>query len=486
MWSRGEKKGRGVSTPNITGAIGPLLYFRFHLSEGVQIAALVARAVAVDQPRAITIGERHYDPTLIAQLAGISFWRYDLLFGPDDTGYTFEDQFYRVNTDLSGNMRIAFVSCNGEESNDLERDGEERNAMWARLVDEHEAAPFSLMLQGGDQVYADEATKGHHLTEDWPSKAPRDASPEEIEELTSYLRERFVHRYMNILGAREYVSLAGRIPSLSVWDDHDICDGWGSLKDNRTKSAVGKALFRVAREMYLLFQHAATEADIPNIFTDKQGTSLSWWRKLPGLTIIAPDLRSERTRHDVMGKAGWRDLRAISPPAGQIFVVSSVPLLGPRLSLAEMMMMMVPKMQKYEDDLRDQWQSRAHRAEWRDMLREMLRFRKSGPLTIISGEIHLATRAEMGEGEDRLHQLVASGISHRAPSDWYARGLGWLAGLGEAPLPEHPIRILPLPGQKRRYIAERNFLVLERKGPIWQARWHLEESGATPLLLISD
>ncbi|RNF36407.1 alkaline phosphatase family protein [Paracoccus methylarcula] len=440
----------------------------------------------MEAPGGLRAGNTVFEATLLAEPAGISVWRYDFQLGPDDDGYEFEGRFHPVNTDVTGDMRIAFVSCNGEEEGDLERDGAERNAMWARLAAQHEAAPFALMLQGGDQIYADEVTRGHPLSDDWPDRVPRDASASEIEELRHYLRERFVRRYLEVMGAAEYAGLAASVPSLSVWDDHDICDGWGSLKDNRTNSAVGRALFQSAREMYLLFQHAATEADIPDLFMDQQGASLGWWRSLPGLTIIAPDLRSERTRHRVMGEAGWHGLRQVRPVEGQVMLVSSVPLLGPRLSLVEMLMMAIPRMQHYEDDLRDQWQSRAHRAEWREMLREVLKLRQAGPLTVISGEIHLATRAEMGVGEEHIHQLVASGISHRAPPKGYAKGLGWLAGLGEGPLPDRQIRILPLPGQRQRYVAERNFLVLERQGGAWQAVWHLEESGPTPPLPISD
>ena len=82
-----------------------------------------------------------------------------------------------------------------------------------------------------------------------------------------------------------------RVPTLAIWDDHDICDGWGSLYRSKTYSEVGQCLYRVAREMYLLFQHAAIEADIPDLFLDKTGTSLSWQRALPGVTLLAPDLR---------------------------------------------------------------------------------------------------------------------------------------------------------------------------------------------------
>ena len=40
----------------------------------------------------------------------------------------------------------------------------------------------------------------------------------------------------------------------------------------------------------------------------------------------------------------------------------------------------------------------------------------------------------------------------------------------------------PLPGQRHRYIAQRNFLVLDRRKGAWQAAWDLEDSGRTPAL----
>jgi hypothetical protein len=59
-----------------------------------------------------------------------------------------------------------------------------------------------------------------------------------------------------------------------------------------------------------------------------------------------------------------------------------------------------------------------------------------------------------------------------------------LATLGQNPLQEHPILIAPLPGQRTRYTAERNFLLLERASGKWSACWDLEASGKTdPLRL---
>ncbi|MBE9636803.1 alkaline phosphatase D family protein [Salipiger mangrovisoli] len=461
--------------------IGPILYFRAAEPHALRIAALVVRPEA-ERPEDMRVAGEAVAPRLLADCEGRRVWRYDLTLPHAAPAYDFEGITRSVVTDFSGDLRIAFVSCNGEEHGDLGRDAAERNGMWHRLHAQHRETGYALMLMGGDQIYADEATHGHPLSEDWPERLP-EATPEALADLEAHLRSRFFERYLRTFSAPGFAEVSAEVPALCIWDDHDICDGWGSLRREATASAIGQLLFRIARETYLLFQHAATEADVPELFLDPEGRSLSWRHELPGLTLLAPDLRSERERRQVMGTAGWRGVEATEGGA-HTFLVSSVPLLGPRLSLVESLMMAIPRMQKYEDDLRDQWQSHAHREEWRRMLSEVLRMRKAGPVTVLSGEIHLATRAEMGSGPEQIHQLVASGISHRAPPKTYARCLGALAGLGEAPLPGRAIRIRPLPGQATRYVAERNYLRLERRAGQWRAIWELEQSGPTPAMVL--
>lgn len=101
-------------------------------------------------------------------------------------------------------------------------------------------------------------------------------------------------------------------------------------------------------------------------------------------------------------------------------------------------------------------------------------------LTVVSGEIHLATRGSMDLGHGRLmQQLVASGVAHRAPPKAWANLLGALSWLGDSPLSGHPIRIERPPGHASRYVAERNYLRLERKADAWNATWEFEESGTT-------
>ena len=427
---------------------------------------------------------------LLAHHDAATVWRarFDL---PADrpSEYLWNGETFEVAGDMTGDLRIAYVSCNGEEVGDLHRDGDERNALWGRLGAAHRDRPFALLLHGGDQVYADEITDGHPLTDDWPDRVPKDPDPGALDSLRHHLRERLFQRYVALYQPPEVAWLVARVPSLMQWDDHDICDGWGSLKDSRTHSAVGQVLFSVARDGFLLFQHATVAGDLPARFADPGGAHLGWRVDLPGLRLVAPDLRSERGRRAIMGAGGWAmmDAEAEAPANGRTVILSSVPILGPRMSLLESLMVVIPRMQKYEDDLRDQWQSRAHRAEWRRILRLLGRIaaRDGQNVTVLSGEIHLATRAAMTLGQGRsLHQLVASGISHRAPPRAWARFLGALASLGDSPIPGQPIRILRLPGQRTRYVADRNYLTLERTAGAWSARWELERTGTTPPLAL--
>ena len=468
---------------------GPILFLDDIEASGAQLSALFI-ATGRARPEPVKTVDGVHAAERLADYDHATVWRARFHLPADrPSSYQWSGESYDVAGDLRGDMRIAYVSCNGEEIGDLEREGSERNAMWARLREDHRSAPFSLLLHGGDQVYADQVTEGHPLSENWPEHIPKDPSRADLADLRHHLRERFLERYTGLYRAPEFAWIAARVPSLMQWDDHDICDGWGSLPRSKTYSPVGQTLFEVARESFLTFQHAAADGELPRRFHDPSGLHLGWSVRTAGLRILAPDMRSERTRRAIMGEGGWAMMRAeaAAPVQGHTFLMSSVPLLGPRLSLLEALMVAVPKMQKYEDDLRDQWQSRAHRAEWCDMLRLVrdIALADGHDVTVLSGEIHLATRATMKLRTDRwLHQLVASGIAHRAPPKAWARFLGALAQLGESPLRGNPIRIRRIPGQASRYIAERNYLLLERHSDSWRARWVLEQSGTTPPLTL--
>lgn len=466
---------------------GPMLFLRAVEPDAVRVAAICIRG-ADEAPPEVSADRHAGPPERLAECAGLVVWRSQIALGLPEARYTVDGEEYSVATDFLGDVTFAFASCNGQETGDFERSPEERNALWSDLARRRDEGPIHLLLHGGDQIYADEVTQAHPLSAGWPDDVNGTLTEDEAAALRESLRQAYFRRYAVQLGQAGFADVVARVPSLCIWDDHDICDGWGSLPPEALDSDVGHILFDAAREAYLLFQHGCRADERPPLTLDGAGDNLPWRIDLPGVTVMAPDLRSTRRPDRVMDDYGWQSFEATvdALTAKRVLLISSVPALGPRLSWVERLMNAIPGAEAYEDDLRDQWQSWMHRKAWIRFLGSLRNAHESDGrrLTVLSGEIHLATRAEMYCKNGPMHQLVASGITHPPPPNGYARGLGLLAGLGEAPLAGHPIRIRPLPDQRRRYVNERNYLILRRRAANWSASWQLEDSGETPELPI--
>jgi len=468
-------------------ATAPVLYVHGTAGNSVKLSVLIA--APSEQPRPIVrVEEADVAAKLAMEHEDWSVWLYafDLRMG-SDASYEVDGIQYGVNTDFSGDLRIAFVSCNGQEHGDVERPADERNRLWRRLLAQHAERPFQLLLHGGDQVYADELLDIHPLFRQWADGSTcseLDAMPEAIQ----ILRGAFLGIYMHNLQQPESAWLQSRIPSLAMWDDHDICDGWGSLSEAKLDSPVGQALFATAREFFLVFQLGVMPTGRTELSLDDTGVSLTWHLALPGLDVIAPDLRSERRPDRVMGPKGWDAVsRAFaSVRQGHVFVLSTVPALGPRLSMLEAVVGLGGLLHKYEDDLRDQWQSKWHREEWGRFMSLLAEVHERTPVTVLSGEIHLAARGTFDLTSGPMHQLIASGIAHPAPSRLYAALLKVVSLFPMDLLNEGTISMRPLPGLRARYVAQRNYLVLERQRGEWSAHWEFEGSGSTRPLDLSS
>ncbi|WP_336079678.1 alkaline phosphatase D family protein [Thalassospira sp. CH_XMU1448-2] len=487
-----------ASTPSPstdTDLFGPFLFARGGTGQISRIAALVVAPEGLDIPEFRTDSGQPVLPELLATLYGRCYWRFEFEL-PANAGacYHFGSETYSVCTDFTGDLRIGFVSCNGQEDGDLDRPLEDRNALWIDLARQHQDRPFALLLHGGDQIYADGVWECHPGIIAWDKARRRQKLATAFtEDMRDAVLKFYLDHYLAIYGQPQISHMLARVPSLMMWDDHDIFDGWGSHKKWFQGSQVARGMFACARAAFCLMQ-LATSPDtgpktLPAMVLDRDGRSLGWRVDYPGLSLIAPDLRSERTPNDIIGDHGWRDLPGALetiPDGNRILLMSSVPVIGPRLSLVEMFLHLLPSAQKYEDDLRDQWQSRWHRREWCRFLELLERIANDHDheITLLSGEIHVATRGTFETAGKTLHQLVASGISHTAPPVMFARVLGLLAWIGDHPLPDRPTRLKPLPGRKGTYCAARNYLTLARKNERWDANWHLEGIGETPDLTI--
>jgi len=75
--------------------------------------------------------------------------------------------------------------------------------------------------------------------------------------------------YLEIYGQPQISHILARVPSLMMWDDHDIFDGWGSHKKWFHDSMVAKGMFACAREAFCLMQLCTAPDELPQKIIDQ-------------------------------------------------------------------------------------------------------------------------------------------------------------------------------------------------------------------------
>ena len=437
-----------------------MLHFRGQHGDEVRFSVTLTSGDVVVEGRAI-------EGRPIGRLAGLAFHAHDFAVarGERTRKVTYASNGTRHVFTLAGRRdaaRLAYASCNGGESEEAARGVPQgRNAMWNDLLAAHARDPFHLLVMGGDQIYAD-AVWDEPAFKAWRAMGRgRWDAP-----FTDAMREAaegfFLRRYGEVWGEPEIAQAFASMPCLMMWDDHDISDGWGSYPDHERLAPVAQGLFAVARRAFALFQ-LGTDPDAPGWrdgsggFADRAGRHFGWSGRLGPASIVAPDLRSERTLTRVMDVGHEAFAGGVAEPASRTLVVSSVPLVNVDLSTVERWMRATPY-KKYVDDLRDQWMSYAHEAEWVRVMDAL--FAAPVPVTVLSGEIHLAAHGTATRDGRTIDQLTASGIAHPPPPRLFGSLLDrfvrrpWRRG-------ETELAMHPLGETGRRYLAVRNWLEVE-------------------------
>ncbi len=419
---------------------------------------------------------------------GRSLWRYDfrleLAAAERTVDYGIGGERWRIHLPARGGpLRIAFTACNGSEGELTGSHEPERNALWRQLAAEHARAPFHLLLHGGDQLYADSLWQEVPELAAWqrlPAKRRRAAPfpPELAADVADY----YFTRYCWLWGQPELAALLPGIPSLMMWDDHDIFDGWGSHDPEWQACPVFQGIYAAAREQFALFQLAARPDQLPaDGFWDRGGAQFGWaYPVLDGIGVVAPDLRSERDRHQIMGARGrsalHRQLERMREHR-HLLLVSTVPLLNASAPALERLYEALPGHQYFQLDLRDQWRSISHRDEWLQLVRDLLAFSATtgARVTALSGEIHLGALAVAARDRTRIYQITSSGIVHPPPSAPVVALLDWMStGPAEEIEPGLDLKLLTIPGHGRRFLGARNWLALELspESERLSATWH--------------
>jgi hypothetical protein len=458
-----------------------VLFFRGARDQSFDLSAL-AGVAAEDAPPPLETGAGRVPPWRLGGRCGRSLWRYDFSLPQGRSEYWIGRQSWRVHLPTGDRpLRLAFTACNGSEQGNTWKDLQSRNERWLHLAAVHAERPFHLLLQGGDQLYADQIWHDVPALAGWKRlfwwrRRKAGFSPATAEAVA----DDYFERYWWLWSQPQLAPVLATIPSLMMWDDHDIFDGWGSWAAKWQQCPVFQGMWTAAREHFALFQLAARPDDLPAGFSDRRGGQFGWAYRIGDLGIVAPDLRSERTRDRVMGAAGWSSLAAAlerMADCRHVLLLSSMPLVTCDLRALERLFDLLPGHQTWQDDLVDQWPSRAHGAEWRRLLRALVAFSADtgACVTSLSGEVHLGALGLIESRGTRIYQLISSGIVHPPPPAMAVKVLEWI-GARKTPLaPDLTARLLSLPGRDQRFLRARNWLEIEMSpSDGLTATWHSE------------
>ena len=395
----------------------------------------------------------------------------------------------------AGKPRMAFASCNGFSSPGEIKKVKDKNGLWRHMAALHAKNPYHVLIMGGDQVYADQIWEACPAVREWV-ETPFDTRKRRrfTTAMAAQVRRFYFNLYRDRWHQSEVEAMLSSVPTVMMWDDHDIFDGWGSYGPDIQECAVYEGIFGIARDHFAVFQQQVDPRageDHPSKVAGQGGFTLAL--ELGDYALLAIDARSERSQKRVLARDTWDAIWAWTDRLGaaevcprHLLVAVAVPVLHADFGWIETVMDWLPGQQELEDDLRDHWQSPGHRKERLRMIHRLLDLMSRTKIrtTFLSGDVHVAClgviRSERsgapGARSSVINQLTSSGIVHPAPPKLFGH---LLEQMGDAPEPiDEGIEgaMLPFPTRRKKFVLARNFLSLEpdeRDDRLW-ANWYVE------------
>lgn len=396
-------------------------------------------------------------------------------------------EFRLLPADTRRPLRIGLLSCN----NLTEVPEARRYALWQRLGDEVEAGRVDLLIHAGDQVYADPIYKAHAVRKGAAPLSPSGADA--VAALAAEYRHLYVHAWEQPAIAR----VLGSVPSVMMWDDHDIYDGYGSNEDDLEPSA--QAFFRAAAAAFAEFQAPLNPPLADSLLRCSdgrvvpRGDSFVTAFATHGVGVLLLDGRSRRNYRAgvICGENQWAVVENVfksweaDKHLKRVFVVVGVPVVHAEVAAALSLIELSGLLHEAADDLRDSWVARNNREECRRLLMRLFTFKEARPeveVTLLGGDAHVSTLARIhsslhqapGQKAPEVYQVTSSGIGHPVPG-----GLELLAIRNGTKAPSIELvggglirgSLLPISGSRdSRLLLARNFAVL-RLGPEEGTAW---------------
>ncbi|SCU79587.1 LADA_0B01728g1_1 [Lachancea dasiensis] len=344
-----------------------------------------------------------------------------------------------------------------------------QGSMWFDILNKHAKTHYHVMLGGGDQIYSDGINVFCKGFQKWlkEKNSVKKFSAKLTPELRAEIEAFYFKEYLEWYGfgywkgstpkskttQRCFPIAMATIPSVNIWDDHDIIDGFGSYADSFQRNEVFSGVGKAAYKYYMLFQHHVSiqepEAYLedPSWLLGAKGgdyigeKSHSIFTRLgPNNALLGLDCRTERRlkqivtwdTYDLVFKRLEKEVS--HGKIDHLMVMLGVPIAYPRLVWLELIFSSrFLKPMKYLakkgliapglinsfngdvellDDLNDHWCTRHHKPERNYLVAKLQDFgAKHGTrITILSGDVHLAA---VGRFRSKLHSHHITGAKEQ-------------------------------------------------------------------------
>lgn len=545
--------------------LGPVLSFRGVAKGKWKVSALIGIDAHAKPPK-LTVDGKSVKSVVLLKHGERQYLRYDLSLkqiGQERrVPYTLEgvsETWHFTVPEKNYAPRMAYVSCNGfSDPSSIRKLIRGENAVWADLLCNHDKLVrpddykldkeqlwheqrthdqglqrFHLLLMGGDQIYFDSIWEDVKELKGWIG-LPRDeqlifpVTPELEAKIEDYYLTLYATRWLPRERAAwgsdkktlDAAHAMARTPTVMMWDDHDIFDGWGSYSCEMQNSPLFKRLFHHARRAFWIFQMQHIDELLPELqlrddvrvrADDPLFQKVDWSKALksdslalpmlenqPGFSfvhsigsvqLVVADLRTERSHEQVMGPETWNALKSWlkqipkndrqQPGVGcqHLLFMSSVPVVHPKLTLAEAFLDNFGSehvLDSSADDLKDHWTHDDHEGERLRLLETLFTTAKVKQLrvTIVSGDVHVAAhgvayRKDVGPQDNwaQIQQFTSTAVVHPSLVSVAERlffhvldGVGRITQNLDV---NTSAEMLIFPQSNRRVLAARNWLALE-------------------------
>jgi PhoD related phosphatase len=499
--------------------LGPMLKFLGCVDNNWLLSIMVVADAADPSPSLVLSKQAANPPQKLCDLSHtkMTAWRWEckipLKAAAQIIEYQLNGASFALQIPAKNKMpSIAYASCNGFSDPKLMKQVTSKNALWSRMnrlhlgedkVRERRFGPWNLLLMGGDQVYSDAMWQivpelKTWVALDWPQRAKRAFNQTMRTQVERFFEELYISRWSQ----PEVAAMLASIPSIMMWDDHDIFDGWGSYSYEQHHCPVYQGIFEVAKTYFGLFQQQSIKQAPAAILPDQAAFNQSY--SLGDLSILVLDMRSERQPHtpdaandkyipdQILSEKSWNAIYKWldAQTCKHLLVMSSIPVVHPTFGLLEKMLGFLPGQQGLEDDLRDHWTSSPHLQERLRMVHRLLRFSadKKCRVTLLSGDVHVAAvgviesdRNDVPPNARVMNQLTSSGIVHPAPPAMVRYFLEQACKNIETIDRGVTAAMYEFPATTRRLIGARNFLTIEPddKDRLWANWWVENEADPT-------